>query len=751
MAEQQRGYQTGWLTAVLVVISAMTSAAHGAVLTAQSLLNSGLPGAEPLAVSPDSRQVYVGSSTTGDLAVFQRDATGSYVFDQSYSAATLGATGTELLQSLAVSTDGRVYAGYEAADGGAARIAALSVDSSGALSAAGSVTLSGSTRLSALAVSPDGGDLYAVDKDNLYVYSRDAATGVLTPRQQLTDNVNNVDGLGGAWAIAVSPDGHYIYVSGAVDNAVAVFSRDTGGLLSFVAVYTDGVGGVSGLADARGLALSPDGAQLYVAAAGDNAVSVFSRDAATGLLQPVQLYQDGAPGFDALAGASALALSPEGSQLYVLGSGEDALTVMRRDSVDGSLTQVAVLRQGQGAPVVDGLSTAFSMAATPDGKQLLVTSPLDNSLAVFGVAEADLNLVMQADATTLTAGNTAQFQLIVTNNGPDSASGVVVTDLLPAGAGAASGSFGANQCNQDTAQLRCAVGTLAPGQQLTIAVNVKFPSEGVFINSAVAVADQRDPDTTDNRDQVSLQIDPSTNQPPVAEPDQAATLPGVAVDIPVLANDHDPEGNGISLSAVPAASQQGGALSINGDGSVHYVPVGGFHGLDTFGYTIADSEGATAQGQVQVTVNTPPDAKDDTAAVAEGSTATIYVLVNDSDADGDKLDVVAVQSSSDKGGVVSINGDGGVSYTPAAGYNGADSFSYTVSDGNGGSDTAQVTLTVAVAVAQGTSSGAPSKTSAQSTQDGGGGSMRFNELVMLALMLLACRGRRASRSKGAPF
>ena len=73
-------------------------------------------------------------------------------------------------------------------------------------------------------------------------------------------------------------------------------------------------------------------------------------------------YELGTPGFDALAGATALAVSPEGSQLYVLGSGEDALTVMRRDSVDGSLTQVAVLRQGQGAPVVDGLSTAFSMA-----------------------------------------------------------------------------------------------------------------------------------------------------------------------------------------------------------------------------------------------------------------------------------------------------------------------------------------------------------------------------------------------------
>ena len=38
---------------------------------------------------------------------------------------------------------------------------------------------------------------------------------------------------------------------------------------------------------------------------------------------------------------------------------------------------------------------------------------------------------------------------------------------------------------------------------------------------------------------------------------------------------------------------------------------------------------------------------------------------------------------------------GGVcTYTPAANYNGADSFTYTVSDGNGGTATATVTVTV---------------------------------------------------------
>ncbi|WP_178863995.1 cadherin-like domain-containing protein, partial [Thiomicrorhabdus cannonii] len=45
-------------------------------------------------------------------------------------------------------------------------------------------------------------------------------------------------------------------------------------------------------------------------------------------------------------------------------------------------------------------------------------------------------------------------------------------------------------------------------------------------------------------------------------------------------------------------------------------------------------------------------------------------------------------------GNVVIEGDGTVTYTPVADYNGPDSFTYTITDGQGGTDTAMVTLTV---------------------------------------------------------
>jgi 6-phosphogluconolactonase (cycloisomerase 2 family) len=81
------------------------------------------------------------------------------------------------------------------------------------------------------------------------------------------------------WAIAVSvsSDGKHVYVAGADDNAVAVFSRDAStGKLMVVEVEKDGVGGVDGLGGARSVTVSPDGKHVYAAGADDDAVAVFA-------------------------------------------------------------------------------------------------------------------------------------------------------------------------------------------------------------------------------------------------------------------------------------------------------------------------------------------------------------------------------------------------------------------------------------------------------------------------------------------
>jgi Ca2+-binding RTX toxin-like protein len=111
-------------------------------------------------------------------------------------------------------------------------------------------------------------------------------------------------------------------------------------------------------------------------------------------------------------------------------------------------------------------------------------------------------------------------------------------------------------------------------------------------------------------------------------------------------------------------------------------PIDTFDGLGT--HSLDDGGGG---GE-----NAAPTAAPDTATLDEDEgPASIAVLANDSDPDGDPLTVVAVGDPAH--GNASIVG-AGVSYLPDADYAGADSFTYTIADGHGGGDTATVSLTV---------------------------------------------------------
>ena len=104
--------------------------------------------------------------------------------------------------------------------------------------------------------------------------------------------------------------------------------------------------------------------------------------------------------------------------------------------------------------------------------------------------------------------------------------------------------------------------------------------------------------------------------------------------------------------------------------------------------------------QVEVTAtNQDPTAQPDAFTVDEDSSNNLLAVLADngsgpdSDPDGGTLSLTGVTSPGSAGGAITINGDN-LSYTPAADFNGQETFSYTLSDGQGGSDTGQVTVTV---------------------------------------------------------
>ena len=178
--------------------------------------------------------------------------------------------------------------------------------------------------------------------------------------------------------------------------------------------------------------------------------------------------------------------------------------------------------------------------------------------------------------------------------------------------------------------------------------------------------------------------------------DTATTLEDTAATIAVLDNDTDLDGDTLVVSSVTVPAH--GTAAVNPDGTIAYAPAANYNGADSFSYTVGDGNGGSATATVTVTVtaaNDGPVAVNDAATTAEDTAATIAVLTNDSDLDGDALVVSSVTVPAH--GTAAVNPDGTIAYAPAANFNGADSFSYTIGDGNGGTATATVNVTVTAA------------------------------------------------------
>ncbi len=351
----------------------------------------GLRGAYAIAVSPDGNFVYAAARREHSISTFRRDVTsGSLSYIGRVRNGSAGVSGLKYVSDLAFSPDGlQLYAaGY-----GNNSVVVFAVDqSSGALSfverikqgqSSGGLTVDGLKRPRAVAVSHDGKNLYAAGfvSDAIAVFRR-LADGTLSYLESHKDGVNGVDGLDGAIDLVVSPDGANVYAAGYRDKSLVVFARDPGdGGLNFVERFRDGVNGIDGLAGATGVAISPDSRQVYSSARNDRAIALFSRNTSTGSLSWIERYKDGVNGVDGINGAFNLAVSPDGRQLWAVGTSEDALAHFERRTTSGTLEYVGRLRDGAGG--VNGLDQAQALALSPGSEHIYVAAFRDDALSVF--------------------------------------------------------------------------------------------------------------------------------------------------------------------------------------------------------------------------------------------------------------------------------------------------------------------------------------------------------------------------------
>lgn len=337
----------------------------------------GLNGPNSVAVSPNGRNVYVTSRGSNAITAFQRNRSTGALHQLPGAAGCISgvplpgcATGTALLgpDVVVVSPDGKnVYVGSFFGNA----VAIFSRDpSTGALSqpsgSAGCIAAATSGCAPGLAlgapegmaISGDGKSVYVATalSSAVVVLARDSSTGALTQASggsgcivdvALTGCTTGVE-LNGANAVAISPDDDDAYVTSLFSNSVTSFTRSpvSGNLAqkegtTGCLVWLRAVGCSFGraMSSPEGLAVSPDGENVYAAAFATGAIDVLERSSSSGVVvqkpgRPGCLAPRSVPGCTqarALSGVSSIALSPNGRYLYSTSFGSNAVDIFRRN------------------------------------------------------------------------------------------------------------------------------------------------------------------------------------------------------------------------------------------------------------------------------------------------------------------------------------------------------------------------------------------------------------------------------------
>jgi WD40 repeat protein len=371
-----------------------------------------LDGPGPVVVSDDGKNLYAGNLGHGSTISLSRSATTGALTPLAGLAPTTSGDDTQGFATNgagvfgAVADNDAVLGGVEAftraASNGTLTAAGAVADNCSVIDGCADDSDNGLADVFGVAVAPDGGHVYAAaaaggggNLGALTVFTRGPAQALAeaqcVPAATAADGgpcgapANSASAVDGATGVVVSSDGRFLYATGFTNGAVVGFNL-SGGLISsqadclWSADATDDCRTTNGIPTPNGLAISPDGKDLYVVST--DGLAALRRDTTTGKLTFTQCFSstpDSACAQDETLEQNGIAVtaSPDGRAVYV-GGGTDSggyVVTYARDPQTGMLTRASCLSTNPDLPAcaaAPGLGAVSQIAVSPDSHSVYV-------------------------------------------------------------------------------------------------------------------------------------------------------------------------------------------------------------------------------------------------------------------------------------------------------------------------------------------------------------------------------------------
>jgi uncharacterized repeat protein (TIGR01451 family) len=329
-----------------------------------------------------------------------------------------------------------------------------------------------------------------------------------------------VDGAGAAYVTGETSSNENTFPDGdGIDALPGPGQTRSGGVDGFAAkvnaagtalVYAGYIGGAN---DDRGNAIA-----LMPGCASDCEVYIAGETSSTQSSFPVSVGPDLTHngGMDAFL-AKVNAGGSLGMAGYLGGSGDDRGKAVAVDAA-GDVYLAGETNSTQGSfPTKSGPDTTQNLGVDAFAAKICVTTCADLSLA-------------KSDAPDpVTVGSNITYTLTVTNNGPDGAANVELTDVLPSSVTLVSATPSAGSC-AGTTTIVCALGTLANGASETVTIVVTATAAGNITNAASVASDATETAPSDN-DAVARTVVTLPDLAVKSLSAAAAVIPGTAINV----------------------------------------------------------------------------------------------------------------------------------------------------------------------------------------------------------------------------